>query len=139
MQAADDVALADDAVDGRAVAADHHGSDVVVGEKREQVAHGGVGRDRDDLGSGLAREHVADPHGHSSGVGNRAGGCSEASPSGESAARAGHRPIPARAAAGRDRVAVGQGAEERHRRVVQFQAVAGRRVAPQHPSTPSSH
>ena len=42
VELADDVALADDPVDGRAVAADDHGADVVLGEQRQQVAHGGV-------------------------------------------------------------------------------------------------
>ena len=43
-----DVALADDAVDRGAVAADDHGADVVLGQERQQVAHRGVRGDRDD-------------------------------------------------------------------------------------------
>lgn len=44
-QPADDVALADDAVDVLAVAGDDHGADVVLGQQRDQFAHGGAGGD----------------------------------------------------------------------------------------------
>ncbi len=41
-EAAYDVPLADDAVDGLAVGADDDGTDVVLGQQGDQVTHGGV-------------------------------------------------------------------------------------------------
>ena len=99
----------------------------------DQLAHPGVGRDRDDVVVGLGLEDLADAHGAGrywcATVLTRVAACR---PSAASRCRRARRsltvPGPERRPVGVALVVVGQRAEERQRRLVQV-AVGGQRVA----------